>query len=388
MRSRNVEELEKKIEAGDYGAAWELLKLATDGDQAAKEAIVRGVMAKKRAEECEEVAQNREQLNELIAFVDSHPRKARPLVDQALLEPHGACYRVQLLGARAQIERACGDLAAAERTLAKAWDVGRYCLGSQADVLRRQSRFVEARGRPHEALKKLEEALALYEVMGSPGHDPDGNGIANCLFRRGQVKDVCFGEVAGAIADFSECLRILKPTEAPDLYDYTLRSLAYELSLTGDPESEELAFDMISEARRRYHGVEEPSVPRAKLDWMEAQMRWRRRDRTDRAKDLFFRAQGDFIHPLGLAEEAAAVSADIFLVHLRDQDFILGHFEKMRQPFEQIFSSPKLRAALNAVQDAAERAVWETAELERAIHALRASVSDAPGVLCCLLKSR
>ncbi len=216
-----------------------------------------------RSRECSWTNEDAKALSGLIRSADREPNEAWAQLDTALSLRSGACYRAQVLGTKAQIANRFKSFAEADATLDEACDIAGSCSLATLDLKRRRGILRAKEGRDIEALHLLNEALQGYEAMQGGGHDPDGNGVANCLFARGEPL-LHMSDFEAAAADWRQCLTLFSRVHQKDVYVYSLINLANALRSGGLQYTRELKM-----ARKYFRGTRKASLPRAVYYWLE-----------------------------------------------------------------------------------------------------------------------
>jgi len=125
----------------------------------------------------------------------------------------GSCETAQVIALRGYRRRLLGSLDAAEELLKQALDLAPRCRFAadsvpnpcELDLNRRLAILEAAQGRPADGFRRAQRVLDGYEVLGNPGHDLNGDGIASSLYARGEIRYE-LGDFDGCAADFSTCL--------------------------------------------------------------------------------------------------------------------------------------------------------------------------------------
>ncbi len=287
-----------------------------------------------------------------------------------------------MLGRRGQILECLGLYDEANEVLGHALFVGSSCPASVAEVWRRLAILRANQRRFAEGFKYIAKAQAFYESASDAGHDPYGNGIADCRFVRADLK-FNSGDKEGSAEDYTACLAALGPTQAPDLFDLAISNLAIVFSRM-DREHQEKSLSMLSDVRRRFQGHTGPSVPRARLDWWESMVRLAlRKGRRDRALEKLLDAQMAFIAQ-GMRNEAMAVTADIVRALWEEIPRLQSVLGRSLGPLRGIVKSARLAAHIDALEVSACSKDVFLAKLDEATTRLRGAAKGT-GVFPCLL---
>jgi tetratricopeptide (TPR) repeat protein len=362
-----------------------LVKRAHEGDLRAAERLAKEaekLAAKLRAGADKARLAFIKRLKRVKDQINLNPLKGRTGAEEALREAllvGGPCEVVQAWGVFAYAQRAQKELDDAEQSLAQAWALAGDCADCLAYLHHRRARLRAAQRRYREGLIDAGFSEDHYRRFG-PGHDLDGEGLANSLEARGQIL-YFLGRKEEAAEVFAECVRILPPRKE-DLYAYAVVNLGVALRGLG-PERKQDALDSLALARNRFRSVTEASVPRVKLDWLEGDLRCELKDRPDRGRELLYRALGD-CPGLGLEAEGLAIASDLTLFLFPVRARILRMLEDFRPSMERLLRTPKLRRGFDEIYQAADACGWHAEErLRRTIAEVRRSVSGLPGVFPC-----
>ncbi len=365
---------------GDETATDQLMRLALAGDPEARAAIVSSL--DRGQSTCSDLVLD-DELRELFRLANTMPKHAQPRVEAALRERGNSdCRRVQILGTLAQILKSQERYDEANEVLDHAEVVASGCPASVADLWRRRAVLRANQCLYEEGLDYIASALAYYESAADAGHDPYGNGVANCLFARANLK-FHTGDKEGAAADFTACLAELGPKQAPELFSYAIANLAIVYSRM-DRKRQEKAFSMFGTVRRRFRGHSSTSVPKALLDWCEGMLRIRlRKGKRQRALNRLLDAQMVFIHQ-EMRNQAVAVTTDIVRALGADTDRIKAFFCDTLTALRSVVDSLRLSVRIDTLESAARPECVDLERLDKAATSLRSAV-EGPGVFPCLV---
>jgi len=211
-----------------------------------------------------------------------------------------------------------GDLGGAEELLAAAYDLAPQCrLASSSalhlnpcllDLQRRSATLEAARGRPENGLRLAQTALDGYEVLRSPGHDLDGNGVASAHFTRATMRFELH-DFGAAAADFATCVDMFPSSSK--VWQRAHQNLAFTLAQTGEPGRRQ-AYELMANQRLLMR-TKEVSVEKATFWWLNGQLTICYGNRTHGLAKLGD-ALDDFAG-LGLPDPFAVLARDIAWIH-------------------------------------------------------------------------
>lgn len=398
MKQDRIRELADRAAKGDREAYGRLLGLYAAGVPGARPALFEiwdSIWGKDAARaEAEDRQAFWSELRSIMEDLDRKPAKVGCLAGlRARARELGTCETVQADGLEAYRLRRLGHLEAARDLLEQAWRLGGSCPLEREgvnpcllDVGRRLAVVLTALGLYPKALATVEESLGGYERLGDPGHDLDGDGIANCLSVRGKIQGF-MGDPAGAARDFAACLERL-PTGS-NVFEQTRRDLAVALSHTGD-EGKEEAYKYLQKHRLVYR--RRPLTPdRAQFDWLDGQLEFSRkgrvgRNRRRRGEKKMTRALKGFAEA-GLPDEFEAAASDLLKALRHDRTVLLKHLAAIHPVALKLIKSPehlrRFQLILNECQGTPSPSTW--GRLERAINELR-MVAGGTNLLPCLIR--
>jgi tetratricopeptide (TPR) repeat protein len=384
MKQDRIRDLADKAAKGDREAYGRLLDLDAEGVRGARAALLEiwdsiwgrgaaGGDSEDRQAFWSELRSVKEDLNR-------EPAKVGCLDDlRARAREWGTCEAVQADGLEAYRLRLLEHLEAARELLEQAWRLGGACAleregvnPCRLDVGRRLAVALTALGQYPKALATVEESLGGYQRLGGPGHDLDGDGIANCLSVRAQIRSF-MGDPAGAAGDFAVCLD-RRPTGS-NLFDQTRRDLAWALFETGD-EGKEDAYKYLQKHRLAYRR-RELTPDRAQFDWLDGELEFSRkgrvgRNRRKRGEKKMMRAIEGFAEA-GLPAEFEAAASDLLKALRHDRTALLEHLETLHPMAMRLIKSPeqlrRFQLILNECQGTPSPSTWS--RIERAIGELR-----------------
>ncbi len=377
-----------RARAGDSQAAEQMLRLAVDGDERAQSAVMRSLTGGRLPElsgtGCSGLDGYEEELLHLKDLSNAKPGEALSEVYRALEHTdRGTCYQIQVLATLAKIFRSLGRLEAAADVLEGALAAGAGCPASVLDVQRRQANLLGYAGHLSEAVAQLDAVVEGYRRLRGPGHDRDGNGVAACQFDRGNILGYS-GDWESAAADFGACLKSIGPKARSSLFDTAVFNLATCFSRLDEDRQRE-AFTMLPGIRRRFQGVSERSVPRARIDWLEGQLRWKlRKGKPSRARGRLTDALDVFIARC-LRDEATAVAVDIVLIHGHDTDGIKAFLGQKAEALKSILLRRTVIRRLEELEAVVRPTDVLLDKLERATRKLREAVKGRSGVIPSLV---
>jgi len=378
---------------GDRAAAKKLRQLIKDDDEIWNEALETLDSAVGEPDDKEREAFWAD-LRKVASIVYSNPAdgEARLADLRESVWRFGSCERVQVFGIDAARCRALGKLADAESLLDQARELAVSCRLQHddanpclLDVDRRHSILLTTQGRLEEALTKADSTLDGYRLLGGPGHDLHGQGLASALFARAFAR-FHMGDAAGASAEFAECLAMVPP-DVEDLHESIRHNLAWSLLKT-DAAGKKQADKLLPKVRRSF-SHRPMTVQRAHFDWLDSMLGWevRRRNR-HRARNKLHETQEAFFSPLRTPDQFVAATGDLLLVYFPDRDEMRKVLEKAKRMGEGFITDPEQWRRLCELEKLVDAGIWTPHDdLESAVRGLRDSVSGVPGIIPSLIRT-
>jgi hypothetical protein len=249
------------------------------------------------------------------------------------------------------------------------------CSGCEAAILRHQAQLLHFRAYKSRDQRLWDKAGELIKCSVSIGraatetdHDIESGGVAPSLSCLAEIL-YHSGHPARAIACASEALGLITTRRAPELYDLTVFNLAVYLKSCGGKEHLLVVEAAIIGMRSKFKGHTRLDYFKARLDWLEAQVRWElQRAPVGRVWELVDRARECF-RKKGMRIEYVAITADLGRMRLAERGVVIALVEDLIRteglPLD-------IRMAVGAVSRAVAKGTWDGEfELIEALRKLR-----------------
>ena len=183
------------------------------------------------------------------------------------------------------------------------------------------------------AMERIEICLAGYRQLG-PGHDLDGDGVANCLSNRGQIR-FFMGDADGAIADLGASLERWRPESPPFLA--ALLNLGVALERAGQREE---AYRLLRKPRLRFRTLP-PCAHRAVFDLLDGNLEYQRGTRNRHRGREKIRDAVDGFATLGMPDEFTRAVADYVQSIRRNPEAVFAFLEEIEGTARELVTAPE-----------------------------------------------
>jgi len=369
-----------KVDKGEPGARAALEELAPPTDDADADAAD-GPSAADCSREAFWV-----ELFEVKELLNEDPSSVAPLDDlRRRARMFGSCEEVQAMVLEAYRLRLLGHLRSAGRLLDQAEALGAGCRACLLAVGHRRAILRTALGDHAAALARIEVTLAGYRELG-PGHDLDGDGVANCLAIRGKIRDF-LGDMPGAVADLGASVERWPPQARPFLDG--LLDLGVALKRSGQCEE---AYQLLRKPRLKFRSMQR-CAHRAVFDLLDGQLECERGSKNrDRGRKKIRDAVDGFA-ACNMPDEFLRAAADYVKSIRRDPAAVHEFLKEIHGTAMRLVTAPEHLRRLQVLLDLSRelsggipsrslrRRLEET--VEETIAELRAGIT-APGLPCLI----
>lgn len=388
-----VEELVRRMLAGDRAAVHEAGKRLTAGDRDFAVELGRGLTsaAEAEVETVRQAAADSEDpvkfQADLVAVRDlntSNPGSTAAHIEELEFRARrlGTCQTVQVLGLNARRLTLVDDLVGARVALEQAVAESGSCRACELNTLRREALLLMHLEDHEGALRMSQRAMDGYDALGGPGHDLDGDGWASSLIVRADAR-FHLGDKAGSAADFATALG--RFPRSSKTWRVTHQNFASTLALTGPAGQRQVSRSLTSLRLSMRRGV---TVERASFLWLDGQIVVvvgdDRRSRRDRGLDRLRTSLRLYGHPtIATPGPWLGVGSDYTRVLFPDRKAIEKFLEKEMVPHaDRLIKADIHREQLDELCALASNYRSRASRLRRAIETLREAGGAA---MPCLL---